>query len=114
MAGISFQVLTVAKGEGEHLADAKPTRRGIAGRTIHVSRSAQVTRRNCGVINDNKWPSHDDISFSGDVNEDWLSNACVNVSDWEPVLPYAEGYKRAGEVALECVLEHGCDQDYLV
>jgi len=53
------------------------------------------------VPNDGKWPSSDDVFFPGDASEDWTSNACVNVSDWEPVLPHAEGHNRAGGVVLE-------------
>jgi len=44
---------------------------------------------------------------------DWYLNACLNISggDWDT---YAMGYKRAGDILVQYVIDNNSDQDFLV
>jgi hypothetical protein len=57
------------------------------------------------------WARKGDQLFNGDA--DWWNNACLNYmhDQWDM---YADGYKRAGDLLVECVKTAHRDQDILV
>jgi hypothetical protein len=57
-------------------------------------------------------PRKEDVLFR-DGLPDWQNNACLNFNNSNET-GYREGYRRAGRLLVEHVVEHSRDQDYLV
>ena len=57
------------------------------------------------------WPRKGDILF--DSADDWYHNACLNCryDNWEL---YATGYKMAGDILVQHIIDTRCDRDTLV